>query len=253
MTQPLSRLDGDTTERGRTSTYYAGVALCAADLGTDDDASRPATWTQEQKDAWADAPFRLTMADVAEAWKGRDRCADDHMWPKPTPVPCTVPSSDDGDCCTFEELEAALTQLASETADGNSPVPTTATSPPAPRSLHTAPQSKGPSTSNAKRPESTTTSCRDTHVRRNESSKNRPSGSVDEEIRPGCLIRTARQPASLRPYWMTEKDSSDEREVIQCYCHTCQEERQARVRDARPLCLATCCRWTSRTKESYEG
>ena len=104
MTQPLSRLDGDTTERGRTSTYYAGVALCAADLGTDDDASRPATWTQEQKDAWADAPFRLTMADVAEAWKGRDRCADDHMWPKPTPVPCTVPSSDDGDCCTFEEL-----------------------------------------------------------------------------------------------------------------------------------------------------
>jgi hypothetical protein len=89
--------------------------------------------------AWADAPFRLTMADVAEAWKGRDRCADDHMWPKPTPVPCTVPSSDDGDCCTFEELEAVLTQLASETADGNSPVPTTTTSPPAPRSLHTAP------------------------------------------------------------------------------------------------------------------
>ena len=52
---------------------------------------------------------------------------------------------------------------------------------------------------------------------------------------------------------MTEEDSSDEREVIQCYCHTCQEERQARVRDARPLCLATCYRWASRTKDSYEG
>ncbi len=38
--------------------YYARVALCAADLGTDDGASRPATWTQEPKDAWAD--FRLS-------------------------------------------------------------------------------------------------------------------------------------------------------------------------------------------------
>ncbi len=92
--------------------------------------------------------------------------------------------------------------------------------------------------SNAKRPESTTTSCpsRDTHVRRNKSSKNRPSGSVAEEIRPGCLIRTARQPlaACLRPYhdWMTEEDSSDEREVIQCYCHTCCASGPAEAHDS---------------------
>ena len=40
--------------------------------------------------------------------------------------PTSMPSSDDGECSTFEELAAALTQLAPETADGNSPVTTTA-------------------------------------------------------------------------------------------------------------------------------
>ncbi len=43
--------------------------------------------------------------------------------------PTSMPSSDDGECSTFEELAAALTQLAPETADGNSPVTTTATPP----------------------------------------------------------------------------------------------------------------------------
>jgi hypothetical protein len=105
--------------------YYASRALWAADLGDDNSASPE--WSHEQNQAWARAPFRLTMADVAEAWKGRDRCADDPMWPQPTSVPSSaVPSlavtSSDNDCCTFEELEATLTQLAPEMADGNSPV-----------------------------------------------------------------------------------------------------------------------------------
>ena len=113
--------------------YYASRALWAADLGDDNYASPE--WSHEQNQAWARAPFRLTMADVAEAWKGRDRCADDPMWPEPTSVPSSaVPSSamtssDDDDCCTFEELEAALTQLAPEKADGNPPVTTNATRP----------------------------------------------------------------------------------------------------------------------------
>jgi hypothetical protein len=46
--------------------------------------------------------------------------------------PTSMPSSDDGERSTFVELAAALTQLAPETADGNSPVPTTATQPTAP-------------------------------------------------------------------------------------------------------------------------
>jgi hypothetical protein len=65
-----------------------------------DDASQLASWTQAHYNVWFQiTPFRLTMADVAEAWKGRDRCADDPLWPKPTPVPSSaVPSSG-----TFEE------------------------------------------------------------------------------------------------------------------------------------------------------
>ncbi len=43
-----------------------------------------------------------------------------------------MPSPDDGECSTFEDLAAALTQLAPETADGNLPVPTNATQPTAP-------------------------------------------------------------------------------------------------------------------------
>jgi hypothetical protein len=147
----------------------------------------------------------------------------------------------------------SIAALAPEKAGGNSPMTTTATPPSAANFGSTVPQSKGPSTSDAKHPESTTTSCREAHLRRIKSSKNRPSGSVDEELRPSCLIRMARQAASLRQYRRTEDDSPDESEVIQCYCHTYHEERQARVRDARPLCLATCYRWASRTKESYEG
>ena len=88
--------------------YYAGLALRSADPGSPgvpgDDASQFESWTQAQYDVWfLIMPIRLTMADVAEAWKGRDRCADDPWWPKPTPVPCTGSSSGGDDCCTFEE------------------------------------------------------------------------------------------------------------------------------------------------------
>jgi hypothetical protein len=147
----------------------------------------------------------------------------------------------------------SIAALAPEKAGANSPMTTTATPPSAPNVGSTVPQSKGPSTSDAKHPESTTTSCREAHVRRIKSSKNDHLAQWMRSSGRAALIRMARQAASLRQYRRTEDDSPDESEVIQCYCHTCHEERQARVRDARPLCLATCCRWASRTKESYEG
>jgi hypothetical protein len=124
--------------------------------------------------AWFSAPFHLRIQDCEAASR---RVADTNLSatvvPTVSPTFATpMPSPDDGECSTFEDLAAALTQLAPETADGSLPVPTNATQPTAPSFGPTAPQTQGPSTSNAKRPESTTTSCRDTHVRRNKASKN---------------------------------------------------------------------------------
>ena len=84
--------------------------------------------------AWFSAPFHLRIQGCEAAFR---RVADTNLSADavPTVAPTfatPMPSLDDGGCSTFEDLAAALTQLAQETADGNLPVPTNATQPTAP-------------------------------------------------------------------------------------------------------------------------
>jgi hypothetical protein len=120
-------------------------------------------------------PLPLRLQGCEATTRQRTGKSSDSAVATPTSFVFTIPDAEDRSTLaeTLEELKTALTQLLPPTtADGNSPVPTNATTPPAPSFGPTAPQTQGPSTSNATRPESTTTSCRDTHVRRNKTPKN---------------------------------------------------------------------------------
>jgi hypothetical protein len=130
-------------------------------------------------DDWMGEPLPLRLQDCEAATRQRTGRSSDPAVATPTSLVFTDLDAEDRSAvdstlvAALEELKAGLAQLlAPTTTDGNSPAPTTATPPPAPSFGRTAPQTQGPSTSNAKRPESTTTSCRDTHVGRNKTSKN---------------------------------------------------------------------------------
>ena len=84
--------------------------------------------------AWFSAPFHLRIQDCEAAFR---RVADPNLSATAVPTVAPIfafpmPSPDDGECSTFEDLAAALTQFAPETADGNSPVPTNTKQPTAP-------------------------------------------------------------------------------------------------------------------------
>jgi hypothetical protein len=121
-------------------------------------------------DDWMGEPLPLRIQGCEATIRQRTGKSSDPAVATPTSLVFTDLDAEDRSTvdstlvAALEELKALAQLLPSTTTDGNSPAPTTATPPPAPSFGRTAPQTQGPSTSNAKRPESTTTRCRDTHT-----------------------------------------------------------------------------------------